>query len=70
MKSALVNKFGHIPVLYGLKKDHKFTQPNSPTPTRPVYGANDAPNGQLCNILSIIVSALAMTMDEDLKTLS
>ena len=70
MKSALVNKFGHIPVLYGLKKEHKFTQPNSPTPTRPVCGANDAPNGQICNILSIIVSALAMTMDEDLKTVS
>ena len=43
MKSALINKFGHVPVLYGLKKDQKVSFTGKPTPTRPVCGANDAP---------------------------
>ena len=68
IKSALVNKFGHIPVLYGLKKDHKAQTPNQPCPTRPVCGANEAPNAQLCHLLSTVVSAIAMTVDEELKT--
>ena len=70
IKSALVNKFGHVPVLYGLKKDHKTVAAGQPTPTRPVCGANDAPNAQLCHLLSTIVTAVANTMDEDLKTVA
>ena len=68
IKSALVNKFGHIPVLYGLKKDHKPVVEGKPMPTRPVCGANDAPNAQLCHVLSVVVTAIAATMDEELKT--
>ena len=46
VKSALNNKFGHVPVLYGLKKDHKTRAAGQPVPTCPVCGANDAPNAQ------------------------
>ena len=68
VKSALINKFGHVPVLYGLLKDHKSVAAGQPCPTRPVCGATEAPNAQLCHLLSTVVTGLAMTIDEELKT--
>ena len=56
-----------MPVLYGLKKDHKVTAAGQPCPTRPVCGATEAPNAQLCHLLSTVVTGLAATIDEELK---
>ena len=69
VKSALTNKFGHVPVLYGLKKDHKTRAAGQPVPTCPVCGANDAPNAQLCHILSTVVNAITVTNDEEMRVL-
>ena len=65
--SALVNKSGHIPVLYGLVKDHKVSAPGQPKPTRPVCGADESSNSQLSHILSVIVTAVSEIVDEDLQ---
>ena len=67
-KSALVNKFGHIPTLFGFLKDHKPSTPGMPRKMRPVAGASEAPNSQLCHLLATIVRGLSGTMEEKLET--
>ena len=64
IKSALVNHFGHIPVLYGLVKDHKDKKEGEPLPSRPVCGADKGLNTQLSQVLAQVVAAIAMDMDE------
>ena len=65
-RKALTNKYGHIPILYGLDKNHKARQEGQPRPMRPVCGADESPNYQLCHLLSIIMTGLAGAMDEEL----
>ena len=43
--------------------------PGQPVPTRPVCGANDAPNAQLGHILSSVVNAITVTNDEEMRVL-
>ena len=67
VKSAFTNKFGHVPVLYGLVKDHKARTEGQPMKTRPVCGADEGSNAQLSHMLSVIVAAITETLDEELK---
>ena len=68
VKSALRNRSGHVPTLYGLIKDHKPVSPGSAPPMRPVCGADDSGNGQLSRLLSDIVTAVADRVDRKVNT--
>ena len=67
MKSAFTNKWGHVPVLYGLVKDHKVRDTGQPMKTRPVCGADEGSNAQISEVLSVIVSAITESLDEELQ---
>ena len=59
MKSALRNRSGHVPVLYGMVKDHKKVQP----------GADEAANAQLSRLLSDIIMAVSDRVDKKVGTM-
>ena len=67
-RSALTNKYGHIPTLSGFLKDHKPFTPGQPRKMRPVAGASEANNSQLCHLLAVIMRGLSGTLDEKLMT--
>ena len=55
IKMAFHNKFGHIPVLRGVDKDHKDGfDPAVGPPLRPIVAADEAPNGQIAEIMTQI----------------
>jgi hypothetical protein len=59
LSGALLNTNTKPPSLYLVMKDHKPIQEGQNTPGRPICGATSCHNGQLSNILSIIVNAIA-----------
>ena len=65
-KSALTNEYGHIPTLSGFLKDHKQHTPGQPRKMRPVAGASEAPNSQLCHLLAVIIRGLSGTLENKL----
>ena len=68
VKSALLNKSCHVPIMFGLAKNHKVTEPGQPVPHRPVCGADEANNDQLSWLLSGVVTAVSGLMDKDIGT--
>ena len=69
VKSALRNKYCHIPVLAGFMKTHKQWQPGQPPPQRPVAGADEANNAQLSELLAEIVMAITALQDKESEVL-
>ena len=69
VKSALRNKYCHIPVLAGFMKTHKQWQPGQPPPQRPVAGADEANNAQLSELLAEIVMAITAIQDKESEVL-
>ena len=62
-KATLTSKYKPIPVLSGLRKDHKSCDdPNVGPPLRPVCRANNSPNSPLGNILSIILRGATQSL--------
>ena len=69
MKSALRNRSDHVPVLYGMVKDHKKVQPGADTPVQPVAGADEAANAQLSRLLSDIIMVMSDRVDKKVGTM-
>lgn len=71
VKEAVTTKFGPIPMLFGLRKDHKNVAPEKKDegpPTRPVCSASSSINGPLSHVISIVLNKLADEMDENIGT--
>ena len=71
VKQAVTTKVGPIPLMFGLRKDHKHVPPDRKKegpPTRPVCGASSSINGPLSHILSEILNRLADVMDSEIGT--
>jgi hypothetical protein len=60
MRSALKNTMILPPILYCAPKDHKILKPDEEhlgPPSRPMYGAREAPNAQLSMLLTHVFNA-------------
>ena len=71
IKQAITTYYGPIPMLFGLRKDHKKVAPEKRKegpPTRPVCAASSSINGPLSHILSEVLNKLADEMDETIGT--
>ena len=70
VKMAMHNKFGHVPVLRGSDKDHKDGfDPGVGPPLRPIVAADEAPNGQISELMTQVMQAVALKLDETQETM-
>ena len=60
--SAVVGRDPPPPSLYGLRKDHKPTDPGKPPPLRPVCGCNVGPGTRLGELLCLVLERVADTV--------
>ena len=68
-KDTLVTEFNPVPVLAGLRKDHKQSDdPSIGPPLRPVCKARVAPNAALGNVVSQVVKGLAKELGNKVGT--
>ena len=68
-KETLTSRYNPIPILSGLRKDHKVTpDPVKGPPLRPVYRARVAPNSALGNIISQMVKGLGDELSSKIGT--
>ena len=68
-KETLTSRYNPIPILSGLRKDHKVTpDPVKGPPLRPVYRARVAPNSALGNIISQMVKGLGDELNSKIGT--
>ena len=68
-KETMTSRYNPIPVLSGLRKDHKATpDPVLGPPLRPVCRARVAPNAALGNLMSQIVKGLGNELSEKIGT--
>ena len=68
---ALVNNYTSIPILLGLRKDHKGNidgDSQKGPKLRPLCAANTAPNAALSNLMSKLVRAVASELGETCET--
>ena len=70
VKLAMHNKFGHIPLLRGSDKDHKDGfAPGVGPPLRPIVATDEAPNGQISELMTQVIQAVALKLDETKGTM-
>ena len=70
-KASLTSRYKPIPVMSGLRKDHKaHPDPTEGPPVRPVCRANDAPNAPLGNIIGQVIKGASQEMADRINTAS